>query len=87
MLGMIVMRFFSVFKRWFGEYVSSVRFENMNRGIVFEGRYSEYVSGLQNVMRWVGEYKRLMEWRALGRTEYFIGQSKGRSNECIYGAF
>ena len=28
--------FFSVFKRWFGEYVSSLRFENMKREIVFK---------------------------------------------------
>ncbi len=27
-------------------------------------------------MRWVGEYKRLREWGALGRTDCFIGQSK-----------
>ncbi len=27
-------------------------------------------------MRWVGEYKRLREWGALGRTNYFIGQSR-----------
>ena len=32
----LVESFFSVFKRWFGEYVSSLRFENMKREIVFK---------------------------------------------------
>jgi len=32
----LVESFFSVFKRWFGEYVSSLRFENMKKEIVFK---------------------------------------------------
>jgi len=32
----LVESFFSVFKRWFGEYVSSLRFENMKKELVFK---------------------------------------------------
>ncbi|MDQ7038995.1 MAG: IS5/IS1182 family transposase, partial [Aquificota bacterium] len=32
----LVESFFSVFKRWFGEYVSGVRFENIRKEIVFK---------------------------------------------------
>ncbi len=32
----LVDSFFSVLKRWFGEYVSNLRFENMKREIVFK---------------------------------------------------
>ena len=28
--------FFSVFKRWFGEYVSSLKFENIKKELVFK---------------------------------------------------
>ncbi len=32
----LVESFFSVFKRWFGEYVSSLKFENMKKELVFK---------------------------------------------------
>ncbi len=32
----LVESFFSVFKRWFGEYVSSVKFENIRKEIVYK---------------------------------------------------
>jgi transposase len=32
----LVEGFFSSFKRWFGEYVSSVKFENIRRELVFK---------------------------------------------------
>ncbi len=37
---------------------------------------------MRDVMRWVGEYKRLREWGALGRTDCFIGQSSNKSIIC-----
>jgi len=32
----LVEGFFSSFKRWFGEYVSSVKFENIRKELVFK---------------------------------------------------
>ncbi len=42
---------------------------------------------MRDVMRWVGEYKRLREWGALGRTDCFIGQSRYTVNADVNAVF